>query len=96
MGRECEIQMQTDMARNAYARRLESSGDPGDMWYTVYRLGDMAQDPAQSIRLLLEAYELQPRRREPLAALVRLRVVSNVHIRLTDLIAYPEDETLRR
>jgi len=71
MGRECESHMQPDMARNAYARRLDNSGDPGDLWYTVYRLGDMSVDPSQSIRLLLEAYDLQPRRREPLAALMR-------------------------
>ena len=71
MGRECESHMESDMARNAYARRLDNSGEPGDLWYTVYRLGDMAVDPSQAIRLLLEAYDLQPRRREPLAALMR-------------------------
>jgi hypothetical protein len=76
MGRECEMQMAGEMARLAYTRRLELAGSSGgggfgDMWYALYRLGDTHEDPSQAIRLLLEAYELQPRRREPLAALVR-------------------------
>ena len=71
MGRECELQMQGDAARMAFTRRLDLSDDVGDRWYAAYRLGDMTADPVQSTYLLLEAYNLQPRRREPLAALSR-------------------------
>lgn len=71
MGRELEAQMNTEAARKAYVRRLENSGDPGELWYSIYRLGDTAPDPGQSIPLLLEAYNLQSQRREPLAALMR-------------------------
>jgi len=71
MGRECEAQMSTDAARNAYTRRLAVSGEPGDHWYATYRMGDTSTDPLQATHLLLEAYNLQPKRREPLAALMR-------------------------
>jgi hypothetical protein len=72
MGRECEKTFaEMDAARMAFTRRLDLSDDAGDRWYATYRLGDMAVDPLQSVNLLLEAYNLQPRRREPLAALIR-------------------------
>jgi hypothetical protein len=71
MGRECELQMEGDTARMAFTRRLDLSDDPGDRWYATYRLGDMTTNPVQATYLLLEAYDLQPRRREPLAALMR-------------------------
>ena len=71
MGRECEARMEGDMARHAYTMRLDVTGDPGDLWYALYRLGDMATESDQAIRLLLEAYNVQPKRREPLAALTR-------------------------
>jgi hypothetical protein len=71
MGKECEAQMSTDAARHAYTMRLAVSGEPGDHWYATYRMGDTSDDPLQAINLLLEAYNLQPKRREPLAALVR-------------------------
>jgi len=71
MGRELESQGNTEAARKAYLRRLENAGDPGDLWYTVYRMGDTSPEPSQATSLLLEAYNLQPRRREPLAALAR-------------------------
>lgn len=71
MGKECEAQLQGEQARNAYVQRLQSSGDSGDMWYALYRLGDTDPDPAAAVRTLLEAYNMQPRRREPLAALMR-------------------------
>jgi len=65
-----------NMARDAYLRRFQLHGTTdevaGEKWYAAYRLGSLSRQTDEGVQWLLEAYNREPRRREPLAALARL------------------------
>lgn len=59
------------MAMDAYTRRFELEEQGGEKWYAAYRLGALAPELTDATNWLLDAYQREPRRREPLAALAR-------------------------
>jgi tetratricopeptide (TPR) repeat protein len=60
------------VARDAFAKRFElGGGDRGDLWYASYRLGALAVQLEEAVPILLDAYNRDPGRREPLALLAR-------------------------